>query len=72
MMDPLVALSLRGAIEPKLTAIRKLFLNPKLTLIVRSPDLGDGDLILTEDDLDEVVKAIRKLARRQKKNERTS
>jgi hypothetical protein len=48
-------------IEEVLKNIEPLFLNARLTLIVRNPDLQDGDMILTKDDLDEVIKSIEAL-----------
>ena len=40
------------------------FKNPKVTLLVRSPDLADGDFILTDDELEAAVAAIQRLADR--------
>ena len=48
-----------------LTAIAKHFKNPKITLVVRAPDLTDGDLVMSIDDLGEAIKAIERLAARQ-------
>lgn len=33
----------------------------KVTIIVRNPMLGDGDCIITEDDLDAVIGAVQRL-----------
>jgi hypothetical protein len=44
-----------------LEQISRLFKNPKITLVVRSPQLNDGDVILTDDNLESVVAAIRNL-----------
>lgn len=43
-----------------LDQIGKMFKNPKITILVRNPDLKDGDLILTEDSMDEAIKALEK------------
>ena len=47
-------------ISDHLDAIKALFKNPKLTIVVRNPDLRDGDVIVTNDDLDLVIQAIEK------------
>jgi hypothetical protein len=51
------------AIAPKLDAIAKLFKNPKVTLVIRAPDLADGDFIMSEDDLDAVADAVSRLSK---------
>ncbi len=48
-------------VSEKLSEIAPLFKNPRLTLLVRSPDLADGDYIATADDLGEVIQAIKKI-----------
>lgn len=45
-------------ISHHLNRIAELFKNPKITLVVRSPDLPDGDLIMTHDDLGEVIASL--------------
>lgn len=51
-------------IAAHMEGIKILFKNPRLTLVVRNPDLTaqglDGDCVITDDDLDEAVKAIQK------------
>lgn len=55
-------LELRAEAALHLDRIGELFKPPiRLTLLVRSPDLADGDFLLTDDDLDAAVKAIRRL-----------
>jgi len=41
-------------------AIRAYFTAPKVTLLVRNPALDDGDFLLTEDDLDCVMRALQR------------
>jgi len=48
-----------------LDRIGRLFKAPKLTIVIRSPQLEDGDIILTDDDLPQVVAAIERLRARQ-------
>ena len=43
-----------------LEAIAKLFKNPKITLLIRSPDLDDGDVLLTDDDFASVTASLMK------------
>lgn len=47
-----------------LDAVSKVFKNPKVTLIVRSPELADGDVVIGDDDLDEAIKAIERAKKR--------
>lgn len=44
-----------------LSAIAKLFKNPKLTLIIRNQDLPDGDVLMSDDDADLAIAAINRL-----------
>lgn len=53
------------AIAFRLDAIAGHFKNPKVTLVVRSPDLDDGDLIMTADNLADVIAAVDRLRMRQ-------
>lgn len=47
-----------GAIEP----LRKCFKSPvKFTFIARMPEFADGDVVITEDETEKVIEAIRKL-----------
>jgi hypothetical protein len=59
-LSALQKLQLHEKIEPHLKAISKLFKNPKITLLVRAPDAEDGDLILTADDPDCVIAALKR------------
>lgn len=47
-------------IAPRLDQIGAVFLNPdtKVTLIVRTPEAPNGELIMTSDDLAEIRKVI--------------
>lgn len=47
-----------------LEQIAKHFKSCKITLIVRSPELNDGDVLLSDDNLDEAIAAIRRLQAR--------
>lgn len=55
---------IREEIAEHLNAIGALFKNPRVTLVVRIPDLDDGDLVMTQDDPELVIGAIRRLAER--------
>lgn len=44
-----------------LEEIAARFKNPRMTLIVRSPDLEDGDIVISDDDLDTAIASIQKL-----------
>ena len=49
-------------IERHLMEIETLFKSHcKLTFLMRNPELEDGDLILTTDELDQVITAIQQL-----------
>ena len=37
------------------------FKNPKITLVIRNPDLADGDVVLSDDDPEAAIVAIRRL-----------
>jgi len=50
----------REQIERYLNGIGELFKNPKITLVVRAPQLDDGDVVMTNDDLTEAIRAIEK------------
>ena len=47
-----------------LAQIAEQFKNPKITLIVRAPDIADGDMILTDDDLNATIAAIQRMQAR--------
>jgi len=42
--------------------VARRFKSCKVTLVVRNPDLADGDVVLTDDDPEMAIAAIRKLA----------
>lgn len=44
-----------------LETIAQMFKNPVITVLVRSPDLPNGDFILTNDSFTEVINAVRKM-----------
>jgi hypothetical protein len=48
-----------------LDRIARRFRNPKITLIVRAPDLEDGDVVIGNDDLDAAIAAIQRLKERE-------
>lgn len=60
---PAIPAEIEERLKPALTAIAKLFKAPRITLIVRSPDVGNvkGDLVLGNDDLTKVEAALRAL-----------
>lgn len=49
-----------NSIGASLDDIATHFKNPKITLVVRSPDLNDGDVVMTSDNLDDAVAAIQR------------
>ncbi len=54
------ALALYDKIIPHLEAIEALFKSPVITLVVRAPQLPDGDLVLTQDDPNAIIDTIKK------------
>jgi hypothetical protein len=55
---------LHADIAEHLESIKAMFKDgAKITLIVRNPNLKDGDVLLTDDVVNEAVKALRKLSR---------
>lgn len=46
------------ALQDDLDRICRRFKNPKVTLVVRAPDLDDGDVVIGNDDLDATIAAI--------------
>ena len=52
-------------LQGDLDRISKRFVRPKLTLVVRAPDLPDGDVVIGDDDLDMAIAAIERLKSRQ-------
>jgi len=57
-MAPKYLRDLQEQIAYSLDEIRRLFKNPKITLVVRNPDQADGDVVLSDDDLDKAIAAI--------------
>ena len=54
--------NLQANIADSLEDIRALFKGePKITLIIRNPDVEDGDVILSDDDFEKAIAAIRHL-----------
>lgn len=52
---------LQESIAYHLDEIGRLFKRPKITLVVRNDELADGDVVLSDDDLDKAISAIRHL-----------
>ena len=52
-------------LQADLDRISKRFVRPKLTLVVRAPDLPDGDVVIGDDDLDMAIAAIERMKHRQ-------
>lgn len=52
------------ALQEDLDRICSKFKNPKVTLVVRAPDLSDGDVVIGNDDLDASIAAIERLKSR--------
>jgi hypothetical protein len=52
------------SIARDLNHIATFFKEPKITLIVRSPQLDDGDLVMTADDPRKAIAAIERLISR--------
>ena len=50
-------------LQDDLDRIAKRFKAPKVTLIVRNPALADGDVVLSDDDLEAAIEALRRLQR---------
>lgn len=60
MSDP-IRQQLHADLSDDLRRIARRFKAPRITLVVRNPALADGDVVLTDDDLELAVAAIRKL-----------
>ena len=56
---------LQDDLSDDLDRIMKRFKNPKVTLIVRAPDLPDGDVVIGNDNLDEAIAAVQRLKDRE-------
>ena len=48
-------------LQTDLDRIYARFKNPKITLIIRSPDISDGDVVISNDDLESAIGAVRRL-----------
>lgn len=59
--NPKFLRDLQAQIAAHLDDIGKLFKNPKITLVVRNSDVADADVVLSDDDLELAIKAIRHL-----------
>lgn len=63
-------LALYDKIIPHVEAIEALFKAPVITLIVRAPQLPDGDLVLTQDDPAAIIATVEKQMAKQPAIER--
>jgi hypothetical protein len=62
-MTPLEKERLRARVADQLVDMESMFDSRcKLTFVMRSPHLPDGDLIVTSDDVALVIKAVQRLA----------
>jgi len=53
-------MALYDQLMPHIEAIERLFKEPRVTLLVRAPNLPDGDLLLTQDDEATIGEAVRR------------
>lgn len=58
--------NVKGKIAKHLQEIAGYFNNAKVTVVIRTLDIKNGDLVMTDDDLDKVVEAIKVLKNRPK------
>lgn len=63
-LTPAQTRALHGNLAGHLVEIGRLFKNPKITLIIRAPDLQDGDVVMTDDTFDEAKRTIDRAAAR--------
>lgn len=56
---------LHADLSADLERIAARFKHCRITLVVRQPDLGDGDVLLSDDDVDEAIAAIQRLRDRE-------
>lgn len=61
MSTPQHLLHLHEDLSADLDRIARRFKDPKITLVVRAPELKDGDVVLTNDNLESAIEAIRRL-----------
>jgi hypothetical protein len=48
-------------LQTDLDRISARFKNPKVTLIVRNPDIPEGDVVFGNDELDSAIESVRRL-----------
>jgi hypothetical protein len=53
--------ALQMDLDSALRQIASLFNRPRITLIVRNEDVNDGDVVLTDDDPERAIAALRRL-----------
>ena len=51
-------------LQRDLDSVCRKFKHPKVTLVVRAPDLEDGDVVIGNDDLDAAIAAIERMKNR--------
>ncbi len=61
MSAPKYLRELQEQIAYHLEEIARLFKSPKITIVVRNDELADGDVVLSDDDLDKAIAAIHRL-----------
>ena len=64
--NPGYVTNLHDNLQNDLDRIKARFKNPKLTLIVRNPDVKDGDVVIGDDDLNLAIESVRKLQKNAK------
>ena len=60
-MAPKYLRDLQEQIAYHLDEIGRLFKHPKITIVVRNDELADGDVVLSDDDLNKAIAAIARL-----------
>lgn len=65
MANTPVVRQLHDDLSSDLAQIARRFKAPRITLIVRNPQLADGDVVIGNDDLDEAIAAIRRMQERE-------
>ena len=60
-MSKNVPIEAQMKISTHLEAIERMFKAPKVTLVIRNPELEDGDLIVTNDNFEDAIEAIKNL-----------
>lgn len=59
MTDPVIV-QLHRDLDADLKRIARRFKSPRITLVIRNPQVADGDMVLTDDDPEAAIAAIRK------------